>query len=136
MKPSEVSFENYFQVFKNLYGLFPLRRKKTIILKFIVGDLVRISKLRGVFDKKYEHGYRLQRCLPRIPSVYKLKGYDGELIEGSFYEKELQKVQLGKDKVFHVEEILDQKREKGKKTKKMGAGPLEKTGPKSSTVGY
>ena len=52
MKPSEVSSENYFQVFKNLYGLLPLRRKKKIHFKFIVGDLVRISKLRGVFDKK------------------------------------------------------------------------------------
>ena len=49
MKPSEVSSENSFlQVFKNLYGLFPLRRKKKNIFKFIVGDLVRISKLRGV----------------------------------------------------------------------------------------
>ena len=73
--------------------------------------MVRISKLRGVFDKKYEQGYSdevftITKCLPRIPPVYKLKDYDGELIEGYFYEKELQKVQLGKDKVFHVEEIL------------------------------
>jgi hypothetical protein len=45
----------------------------------------------------------------------------------SFYEKELQKVQLGKDKVFHVEEILDQKREQGKK---MAVGPLEKLSTK------
>jgi transposase-like protein len=120
MKPSEVSSENSFQVFKNMYGLFPLRRKKKMTFKFLVGDLVRISKLRGVFDKKYEQGFSSElftvtECLPRIPPVYKLKDYDGDLIEGSFYEKELQKVQLGKDKVFHVEEILDQKREKGKK---------------------
>ena len=72
MKPSEVSSKNYFQVFKNLYGLFPLRRKKKIDFKFIVGDLVRISKLRGVFDKKYEQGYSdevftVTECLPRIP---------------------------------------------------------------------
>jgi hypothetical protein len=32
---------------------------------------------------------------------------NGELIEGSFYENELQKVKMGKDKVFQVEEILD-----------------------------
>ena len=76
----------------------------------------------------------LPQCLPRIPQVYKLKYYDGELIEGSFYEQELQKVQLGKDKVFHVEEILDQNREKRKK-KKMGAGPLEKLAPKVQQLG-
>jgi hypothetical protein len=28
MKPSEFSSEKYFEVFENLYGLFPLRRKK------------------------------------------------------------------------------------------------------------
>jgi transposase-like protein len=120
MKPSEVSSENSFQVFKNLYGLLPLRRKRKFNFKFAVGDLVRISKLRGVFDKRYMQGYSAElftitECLPRIPPVYTLKDYDGELIEGSFYEKELQKVQLGKGKVFHVEEILDQKREKGQK---------------------
>jgi hypothetical protein len=32
MKPSDVSSENTFQVFKNLYGLFPLRRKNVLIL--------------------------------------------------------------------------------------------------------
>ena len=57
MKPSEFSSEKYFQVFKNLYGLFPLRHKKKIYFKFIVGDLYSISKLRGVFDKKYEQGH-------------------------------------------------------------------------------
>jgi hypothetical protein len=75
--------------------------------------------LRGVFDQKYEQGYSdevftVTECLPRIPPICKFKDYDGELIEGSFNEKELQKVQLGKDKVFQVEEIIDQKREKGK----------------------
>ena len=75
--------------------------------------MVHIYKLRGVFDKTYEQGYSdevftVSECLPRIPPVYKLKDYDGELIEGALYEKELQKVQLGKDKVFHMEEILDQ----------------------------
>ena len=76
-KLSEVSSENSLKLFKNLYGLFPLRRKKKIDFKFIVGDLMRISKLRGVFDKKFEQGYSdevfVTECLPRIPLVYKLK---------------------------------------------------------------
>ena len=59
--------------------------------------------------------FAVTECLPRIPPVYILKDYDGELITGSFYEQELQKVKVGKDKVFHVDEILDQKRENGQK---------------------
>jgi hypothetical protein len=70
-----------------------------------VGDLVHISKFRGVFGKKYEQAYRdevftITECLTTHTPVYKLTDYHGEFIEGSFYEKELKKVQLGKDKVF------------------------------------
>lgn len=42
------------------------------------------------------------------PPVYKIKDYDGELIDGTFYEAELQKVAVGKDKPSQVEEILDE----------------------------
>ncbi|TWW54775.1 hypothetical protein D4764_0109570 [Takifugu flavidus] len=65
-------------------------------MNFKKGDLVRISKLRGVFDKKYEQSFTnevftVSERIPRDPPVYKLKDYDGEPIQGSFYEPELQK---------------------------------------------
>ena len=40
--------------------------------------------------------------------------YNGKIIEGSFYESELQKTQQKKD-VYLVEEILNAKKVKGKK---------------------
>lgn len=39
--------------------------------------------------------------------MYKLKDYDGEPVRCVFYEAELQKVKLGRDKSYQVEEILD-----------------------------
>lgn len=53
MSHMEVTSENVVQVFRNLYGTVSSHHK--IKMKFKKGDLVRISKLRGVFDKKYEY---------------------------------------------------------------------------------
>ena len=95
-------------MFYNLYGTISSRPK--IKMKFKKGDLVRISKLRGVFDKKYEQSFTdevftVTRSIPRAPPVYTLQDYDSEPIKGSFYEAELQKVKMTGDRMFHVEEI-------------------------------
>lgn len=118
MTPAEVCPENADQVFRNLYGTTPARPK--INVKFKRGDLVRISKVRGVFDKKYEQSFTdetftVTRALRRSPPVYKLEDYDGEPIEGSFYEAELQKVKMTEDKAFHVEKILKRRAVRGEK---------------------
>lgn len=42
MTPMQVTSENTSQVFENLYGTFPIRRKNDLKMKFNVGDLVRI----------------------------------------------------------------------------------------------
>uniref|UniRef100_A0A672IF46 Integrase catalytic domain-containing protein n=1 Tax=Salarias fasciatus TaxID=181472 RepID=A0A672IF46_SALFA len=98
MRPVDVTKENTRRVFHNLYGTPTPRDKSKQKLKvgFKVGDVVRISKLRGVFDKKYEQSFTdevftVSECIPRTPMVFKLKDFDGEVIEGSFYEQELQK---------------------------------------------
>uniref|UniRef100_A0A674NX61 Integrase catalytic domain-containing protein n=1 Tax=Takifugu rubripes TaxID=31033 RepID=A0A674NX61_TAKRU len=120
MKPAEVTSENTFKVFQNLYGKSENRRKVETKMNFKKGDLVRISKLRGVFDKKYEQSFTnevftVSERIPRDPPVYKLKDYDGEPIQGSFYEPELQKVTMGEDRLFHVEKILKHRVVRGEK---------------------
>ena len=52
--------------------------------------------------------------IPRSPPVYRLKDYDGELIEGVFYGNELQKV-VKTDDVFKVEKVLKTRTRKRKK---------------------
>ena len=47
----------------------------------------------------------MSKTISRQPPVYKLKDYDDEELQGTFYEAELQKV--GKqDDVFDIEKIL------------------------------
>jgi Integrase core domain len=99
MTPTEASDPaNTKQVWQNLYGKrvrhIPPSR---IRFKYKLGDYVRISEERDVFRKGYKQGwsrevYRIVKCSPRDPVVYKLEDLGGEPVIGSFYEPELQKV--------------------------------------------
>jgi len=65
--------------------------------KFKVGDLVRIYKYKGHFEKGYETNFtkeifKIVKVLPTLPVTYKIEALDGEQIIGSFYSPELVKV--------------------------------------------
>ena len=75
----------------------------------IVGDKVRISKKKGTFEKGYlpnwtEEVFSIVQQLRRIPPVYRLREYDGTMLEGTFYE--LQPVQQSESNMFRIEKIL------------------------------
>ena len=52
--------------------------------------------------------------MPRQPPVYKLKDYDGEILGGTFYEHELQRVTKA-DNVYRVDRILQTRTINGRK---------------------
>ena len=117
MTPASVNKDNEKAVFNTLYKT---RQTKFPVFKFNVGDTVRISKYRGVFRKGYEQTFTdeiftVVECVGRSPAVYRLRDYAGEDIRGTFYEKELQRVIVGKRKVFKIEKILKSKKRKGVK---------------------
>lgn len=123
MKPREVTSGNTRQVFENLYGTFPIENKPQRF-KFKEGDTVRISKYRGIFDKKYEQSFTdeyfiIHELQPRDPPMYKLRDLNGEILNGSFYEQELQKVKISPNTVFRIEKIIDQKIQNGRKMVKV-----------------
>ena len=65
--------------------------------KFKVGNKVRISKIKGKFDKGYlshfsQEIFTISKTLARNPPMYKLKDFSGEKILGSFYSHQLQKL--------------------------------------------
>ena len=105
MTPTEASKkENENKVFANLYGdLIYLKPKNP---KFSIGDKVRISKYkRRVFDKGYtpnwtEEVFVVDKVMLTKPVTYKIVDLLGEKVEGSFYEKELQKA---KQQTFRIE---------------------------------
>ena len=83
--------------------------------KFEVGDLVRIGKKKKTFEKGYtarwtEEVFKVTAVRYTTPITYKIAGLDGEEIEGTFYEPELQK---SKQEVFRIEKII---RKRGKKS--------------------
>jgi len=64
---------------------------------FAVGDQVRVSRLKGKFEKGYEQNwsteiYRVKEVLETAPVTYILQDSDGDRVRGSFYEQELQRV--------------------------------------------
>lgn len=83
-----------------------------------VGDTVRISKARAVFDKGYlpswsEEIFVVEKVRDTLrPPYVTLRDLDGEEIEGIFYYQEVQKVQV--PHLNKVERILDRKRVRGK----------------------
>ena len=116
MTPTEASKkENENKVFANLYGdLIYLKPKKP---KFSIGDKVRISKYkRRVFDKGYtpnwtEEVFVVDKVMLTTPVTYHIIDLLGEKVEGSFYEKELQKA---KQQTFRIEKVVRRDNKKKK----------------------
>lgn len=91
-------------------------KKSPNLLK--VGDKVRISYVKGVFEKGYEANwsyevFTISKVLRTNPTTYHLVDETGEPIQGSFYEPELQKTKL--DNVFLVEKVIKTRKVRGKK---------------------
>jgi len=83
--------------------------------RFKIGDKVRISRMKAIFEKGYlpnwsEELYIVDKVQKTIPVTYKLKTSLGEEIEGSFYEKELQK---SHQEVYRVEKVMRKKKING-----------------------
>ena len=80
--------------------------------KFKIDDKVRISRTKAIFEKGYlpnwsEELYIVDKVQKTIPPTYKLKNVLGEEIEGSFYEKELQK---SDQEVYRIEKVIRKKK--------------------------
>ena len=107
MTPIEASKKkNELTVWRNLY---PDRYKiYDLTPKFSVGDKVRITKEKDVFEKGYttrwkEEIFKIKEIQNTNPVTYKLADLKDEEIKGTFYEPELQKT---KQQVFRIEEVL------------------------------
>ena len=116
MTPTEASKkENENKVFANLYGdLIYVKPKKP---KFSIGDKVRLLKYkRRVFDKGYtpswtEEVFVVDKVMLTKPVTYHIVDLLGEKVEGSFYEKELQKA---KQQTFRIEKVVRRDNKKKK----------------------
>ena len=114
MKPSQVTKSNEGKVWDTLYGNDVDKRVR---YKFQVGDRVRINRVKRMFEKSYlpnytEEMFAIYKRFARQVPVYKLKDDAGEILDGTFYEAELQKV-IKENDVYRVEKILRKRKRKG-----------------------
>ena len=112
--PEEVTWANQTTVSKRLYG----RKGPNKSCKLSPGDRVRLSKAKRTFKKGYlpnwtEELFMVVKCIETRPPVYLVKDDHGEILEGTLYAEELQKV-IKTDDVYKIEPIL-KKRKKGRR---------------------
>ena len=105
---------NEAKVWDTLYGS---DLQKRVRFKFQVGDRVRISKVKRIFEKSYLPNFTeelftvYKRFAHQLP-VYKLKDDTGEILDGTFYEPELQKI-IKNDDIYRVEKVIRKRKRKG-----------------------
>ena len=114
MKPIQVNKNNEKYIKENIYTY-----DKTIkIPRFKIGDLVRISlKRRPIFDKPsinikwIEELFKIHSINKSNVITYEIKDLNDEIIEGIFYEKELQKTK-NTSEVYVIEKIIRKNKNK------------------------
>ena len=90
-------------------------KKKAIPLtkpKYKVGDKVRMSRVKGIFEKGYlpnwsEEVYTIEKVQKTAPITYIIKDSLGEVIQGSFYSEELQKTS---QEIYRIEKVIRKKK--------------------------
>ena len=105
MKPINVKDNTYIDFGKEVNDNYP---------KFKLGDHVRISKYKNIFVKGYtpnwsEEDFVIKKIKNTVPWAYVIDDLNGEEITGTFYEKELQKID---QEEFRIEKVIKKKRDK------------------------
>ena len=111
LKPAEVTKKHEKLLLNTVYNHI----KITHVPKFKVGDHVRISKYRSVFDKNYRPNwsteiFTIRKVHLTNPVTYLLEDNEKQEIKGGFYELQLQKVKY--PNVYLVEKVLKRKKDK------------------------
>ena len=107
--PSDATVYNSGLMYMKMFGKQKPRKSR---FKFDIGDKVRISKAKLVFEKGYSENWSREifivaDCLNSEPPLYKLKDQAGEAIDSIFYTQELQLVNEPKE--YHIEKVLETK---------------------------
>ena len=126
MAPADVRPDNYEVVWQRLYLQGDKKKSKGKNKtsagrrppSLSVDDHVRMSGARRQFAKGYLAGwsreiYRVSAVLQTNPVTYRVSDGAGDMIKGSFYERELQMVEP--PEVYDVERILDSRTRGGKR---------------------
>ena len=128
MSPRDAKSSDPYKVWKNQYGkinypksYFSAQKiKKNLIsgiqgrkkFKYNITDRVKIPYMKKSFDREYSEKWTgeiftvIDRKINQNQPMYQLKDYNNDVIEGYFYEPELQIAYLDNDIVYKIEKIL------------------------------
>ena len=107
MTPIEGSKKNNEKKIQNIYNFEKTKKPG----KFKIGDRVRLSLEKNIFEKSFETNWTEEIFeiydikYSNVPYYY-LKDLNGDKIDGSFYEQELQKTSFKKDNLYIIENVL------------------------------
>ena len=110
MSPIEGSKKINEKKIKNIYNFEKTKKPG----KFRIGDRVRLSLEKNIFEKSYETNWTEEIFViydikySNVPYYY-LKDLNGEKLQGTFYEQELQKT---KQDLYTIEKILKTNKDK------------------------
>jgi transposase InsO family protein len=112
MAPDDVTSTNENEIAKRMYP-----DKPKLVWKYNIGDRVRISKYKNIFEKGYlknwsDEMYVIFDRYPTFPVTYGLRDLGDEEIKGKFYEQEIQLVSKIDD-VYIVEKVLKTRKRNG-----------------------
>ena len=112
MTPNQVNSDNQEEVAKRTY---PPKVKPE--WKYKIGDKVRISRYKHIFEKGYlpnwsEEIFTIADCFPTNPVTYAVSDLSGLIIKGKFYEAEVQLVSKTDD-VYIVEKVIRTRKRNG-----------------------
>lgn len=109
--PASVNLDNYMKIWRKLYASRPQPKiRKDVQL----GDRVRISRAKSIFEKGYlpkwtEEEFIIDKISTKFsPIMFSLRDLAGNLIEGKFYRQEIQPIISSKN--YLVEKIIKQKK--------------------------
>jgi len=112
--PIEVNKSNEDEVRQLING----NSKPKVAKKLLkVGDIVRISKAKGIFAKGYkfnwsEELFKIKKVLATNPVTYHVEDMSGEELKGCFYTEELMKTKI--PNYARIEKVLRKKVQNGK----------------------
>ena len=115
-KPIDVTPAKVTDIRERIYDKRRKPSQEKVDIK--VGDHVRISKVKGIFEKGYlpnwtEEIFTVDSINRKYyPVTFKLRDYQKEMVEGSFYRQEIQKIEHESD-TFIVEKVLKTQRRRG-----------------------
>ena len=93
----------------------PYKKKHERKYAFKIGDRVRTTFLRRPFQHEYDTRWTgeifkiTRRFMRQGQPIYKLADWYNNPVKGTFYQKELQKIEVRNDDMFKVEKVIKYK---------------------------